>query len=58
MTMTSYLVAAYVGGVVLRAVLCHGLLQNPNCTQTSIEVQMFGCLTWPIQLILKLFKRR
>lgn len=45
------------GGVLLRAILCHGLLQNPNSTQTSIEAQFFGCVTWPLQLVLRLFKK-
>lgn len=55
--MMTALLYVYVGGIVLRAVLTHGVVQNPHCEKGSVDGQMIGHILWPVALLLHVVKR-
>lgn len=41
----------YLGGVALRAFLCHGISQNPTVNKINLDQQVLGCIGWPLSLL-------
>ncbi len=46
----------YLGGLVLRAFLAHGILQNPSVEKATLDGQVLSCIVWPVLLLKSLLK--
>lgn len=46
----------YLGGLILRAFLAHGALQNPTVKAVNLDGQVLSCILWPIGILRWVFK--
>lgn len=47
----------YLAGLVLRAFLAHGAMQNPTVRACNVDGQVLSCILWPLTLIKFIFQR-
>jgi hypothetical protein len=52
------LLYVYLGGVALRAYLAHAAIISPLTKRWNLDAQMWGCILWPISMLLQVFRKR